>query len=150
MSKLGDWFKREAMTESGTEISIQPQIDQFWSELRQTGFFSPRLIERVWVAARCIQLNAQQIASMPLRYEGPFEPAWVSNPDPVWYPNGLSDAIFAAVRSYYGWGDAFLLVTWRYATGFPGGWTVLDPSNVHVEMEDGRKRYRICLLYTSP
>jgi phage portal protein BeeE len=138
-----DFFKRETMTEPGTEISIQPQVDSFWSELRQTGFFSPRLIERVWVAARCIQLNAQQIASMPLRYEGPFEPAWVSSPDPIWYPNGLSEAMHAAVRSYYGWGDAFLLITSRYATGFPATWTVLDPAEVNVQMVEGRKRYRM-------
>jgi HK97 family phage portal protein len=137
---VGQVLQRE-MTEPGTEVSIQPQVDAFWSELRQTGFFSPRLIERVWVAARCIQLNSQQIASMPLRFEGTFKPAWVSSPDAVYYPNGISDAIFAAVRSIYGWGDAFLYVTSRYATGFPSTWTVLDPAVVDVKLVDGRKKY---------
>jgi HK97 family phage portal protein len=127
--------------EPGTEVSIQPQVDAFWSELRQTGFFSPRSIERVWVAARCIQLNAQQIASMPLRFEGTFQPAWVSSPDPVFYPNGISDAIFSVTRSIYGWGDAFLYITSRYATGFPATWTVLDPAAVRVELVDGRRQY---------
>ena len=84
-----DWLLKREMTETGTEISIQPQVDQFWSELRGTNFFSPRLMDRVWVAARCMQLNSQQVASMPLQYTGPFEPAWVSSPDPVWYPNGI-------------------------------------------------------------
>jgi HK97 family phage portal protein len=137
---VGQVLERE-MTVPGTEVSIQPQVDQFWSDLRGTGFFSPRLIERVWVAARCIQLNSQQIASMPLRFEGTFEPAWVSSPDPVYYPNGISDAIFAVTRSLYGWGDAFLYITARYATGFPANWTVLDPSVVEVKLEDGRKKY---------
>ena len=43
------------------------------------------LAERVWVANRCQQLNAQQIASMPLEWhgaDGTLEPAWVSSPDP--------------------------------------------------------------------
>jgi HK97 family phage portal protein len=129
--------------EPGTEVSIQPQVDAFWSELRQTGFFSPRSIERVWVAARCIQLNAQQIGSMPLRFEGTFKPAWVTSPDPVFYPNGISDAIFSVTRSLYGWGDAFVYVTSRYATGFPATWTVLDPAEVVVELVDGRRAYRV-------
>jgi HK97 family phage portal protein len=139
---VGQALEREFVV-PGTEVSIQPQVDSFWSELRGTGFFSPRLIERVWVAARCIQLNSQQIASMPLRFEGTFEPAWVSSPDPVYYPNGISDAIFSAVRSFYGWGDAFLYITSRYATGFPSNWTVLDPSVVVVELENGRRTYRV-------
>lgn len=142
MGRVLDRLLMRDQTVSGTEVSIQPQVDAFWSDLRQTGFFSPRLIERVWVAARCIQLNSQQIASMPLEFEGTFEPAWVSSPDPAFYPNGISDALFAAVRSLYGWGDAFLYITTRYATGFPATWTVLDPAEMQVELEGGRRTYR--------
>ena len=39
------------------------------------------LAERVWICNRCIQMNSQQIASMPLKFEGPpsvTQPAWVS------------------------------------------------------------------------
>jgi HK97 family phage portal protein len=139
---VGQVLEREFL-EPGTEVSIQPQVDQFWSDLRGTGFFSPRLLERVWVASRCIQLNSQQIASMPLRFEGTFQPAWVSSPDPVYFPNGISDAIFAATRSLYGWGDAFLYITSRYATGFPATWTVLDPSVTDVKLVDGRKQFQV-------
>jgi HK97 family phage portal protein len=123
------------------EISIGPAIDRFTQGLTGAGF-SPRLIDRVWSANRCVQLNAQQIASLPLEFTGTFEPAWVSSPDPHWYPNGIGDAVFAAVRSMYAWGDAFLLITDRYANGFPSGWTVLDPSAVNVELVDGRKQFR--------
>lgn len=130
-----------SQTEPGTEVSIQPQIDQFWSDLRGSSWFSPRLMERVWVASRCLQLNSQQIASMPLRFEGTFEPAWVSSQDPVHYPNGIGDAMRAAVSSYYGWGDAFFYITSRYATGFPATWTVADPAEIEVKLVDGRKRY---------
>jgi HK97 family phage portal protein len=79
-----------------------------------------------------------------------FEPAWVSSPDPHWYPNGIGDAVFAAVRSMYAWGDAFLLVTDRYANGFPSGWTVLDPSAMNVELVDGRKQFRSGQVLLNP
>jgi HK97 family phage portal protein len=124
-----------------TSDAMQSQISAFWDSLTGVGF-SPRLIDRVWAANRCIQLNAQQVASMPLRFFGGYEPAWVSNPDPVWYPNGIGDAVFAAVRSMYGWGDAFLYVTSRYASGFPSAWTVLTPEAVSVRAVNGRREYR--------
>ena len=112
------------------------------------GWGSPQLVERVGTAARCLQLVCQQVAAMPLRYRAGSAgspPLWVSNPDPVWFPNGIADATFAAVASVYGWGDAFLLVTDRYETGYPRAWTVLDPSRVAVDAHpEGQGRtYRI-------
>lgn len=120
----------------------------FWSSLGISSSatpwygFSPTLMERVWAANRCLQLNSQQIASMPLRFYGSYEPAWVSSPDPNWYPNGIGDAIFAAVWSMYGWGDAFIYVTERYASGYPSAWTVLDPAPMEVTTVNGERRYR--------
>lgn len=70
-------------------------------------------------------------------------PAWVSNPDPVWFPNGVGDAIYAAVDSMYRWGDAFLYITSRYANGYPSGWTVLDAERVSVGTRAGRRSYKI-------
>lgn len=130
--------------ESGGSVGgIQSQIDDFWAQLWGMGVaWSPRLIDRVWVANRCMQLCAQQIASMPLRFFGSFEPAWVANPDPVWYPNGIGDATFSAAWSMYAYGDAFLYITSRYANGFPSGWTVLDPLSMRVQSEDGQRTYR--------
>jgi len=103
--------------------------------------YSPRLAERVWTANRCLQLCAQELASMPLRFEGSYEPAWVANPDPVWYPNGIGDAVFAAAWSMLGWGDAYLYVTTRYANGFPATWTVLDAATMNVQVDRGRRVY---------
>jgi len=141
--RLPALLKRETIEAvDGTEISLQPQISQFWSELTGLGF-SPRLIDRVWAANRCIQLNSQQIAAMPMKFFGNYEPAWVSNPDPVWYPNGIGEAVAAAVRSYYGWGDAFLYITARYANGFPSAWTVLMPETVNVQNVRGRRAYKV-------
>ena len=47
------------------------------------------LTDRVWVANRCIQLNSQQIASMPVEWHGTTgtqEPAWVSRTGPELVP----------------------------------------------------------------
>jgi HK97 family phage portal protein len=46
------------------------------------------------------------------------------------------------VDSFYGYGDAFLYITSRYADGYPSGFTVLDPSNISVEVRGGIRRYR--------
>jgi hypothetical protein len=51
--------------------------------------------------------------------------AWVSSPDPNWFPNGIGDALFAIVEQMYGWGFA-QYVTDFYADGFPRTWTVLN------------------------
>jgi len=118
-----------------------------------SGWPNARLAERVGTAVRCLQLVSQQIAAMPLRFRGTSpQPLWVSNPDPVWFPNGMADATFAAIASVYGWGDAFLLVTDRYETGYPRAFTVLDPCYVTVTAAaDGRGReYRVRQLDLDP
>jgi len=110
------------------------------------GWGSPQLAERVGTASRCLQLVAQQIAAMPLRFRGSAPaPLWTSNPDPTWFPNGIGDAVFALVTSVYAWGDGFLLTTDRYETGYPRAFTVLDPSRVVVDADpNGQGRtYRI-------
>ena len=135
-----DLVKRDV----GESSEFQAQIDTFWSELGTgTMFAGPNIIERVWVVNRCIQLNANAISCMPLRFYGTREPAWVANPDPNWFPNGIKDAVFAAIWSLYSWGDAFLYVTARYADGYPSNWTVLDPAAMTVENVKGRRVYRL-------
>lgn len=123
-----------------TTTTFESQVETFWENLQFTGF-SPRLAENVWVANRCMQLNAQQISRMPLRFYGSFEPAWVDDPDPNWYPNGIGDAVFSSIWSMYAYGDAFLYITSTYASGWPSGWTVLDPEPMTVESRRGRRVY---------
>ncbi len=132
----------------GTETTLWPEAAAFFQNLDWPGFFfSPRLADNVWVANRCIQLNAQQIAAMQLKFFGSSPdvptPAWVSNPDPVWFPNGIGDAVFTVVRNLYGWGFAILQVTSRYSNGFPQGWTVLDSEQVFIDIKNGRRRYKV-------
>ena len=133
----------------GTRMSLwNSQIPQFWQETFGTPWMGDAgLAERVWVSNRCQQLNAQQIASMPLKWSGTpagdTEPAWVSSPDPNWYPNGIGDAIHAIVAQLYGWGFSCLYITDFYSSGFPRTWTVLPSSAVQIKMEDGRRQWKL-------
>lgn len=141
-------LRRAAVAEVDGLFDIE--IPAWWSENLGVGaaplvpsYGNARMADRVWVANRCQQMNAQQIASMPLRFHGPdgSTPAWVSSPDPEWYPNGIGDAIHSIVDQMYGWGFALLYVTDFYADGFPRTWTVLDSSQCDVKMRNGRRVY---------
>lgn len=141
-----DTLKREVSLLN--ELTFDQQIGAFWKTLTSSAF-TPRLIDFIWVADRCIQLNAQQVASMPLKFNpgspSSFEPAWLANPDPAWYPNGLADALHAAVDDYYRNGDIFLYMTSDYATGLPLAWTVLPARDMGVTFNEdtGRRAYDI-------
>ena len=138
----GPRLERTETSDFNTDL-FETQVGEFWANLAlTTGYASPRLIENVWVANRCQHLNSNAISTMPLRHFGSREPAWVANPDPAWYPNGIADAMYAIVWSMYGWGDAFVYVTSRYTDGYPSAWTVLNPEPMTVDVENGRRTYR--------
>jgi len=143
----------------GTRISLGNTIlPAFWREngLTTGGWFpgDATLAERVWVANRCIQLNAQLMSSLRLEWHGPesaLEPRWISAPDPNWYPNGIGDALFAIVEQYYGWGFSVQYVTDFYETGMPRTWTVLDSSALTIERtEFGTRRYKLGEVVLDP
>jgi len=135
--------RTESDTSDFNTVNFEQQIGDFWGNLQSfAGASTPALFERVWVANRCVHMNANAISRMPLRHHGNREPAWVANPDPVWYPNGISDAVYAIVDSIYRYGDAFVYVTNRYADGYPSAWTVLDPAPIQVDVFRGKRTYR--------
>ena len=50
---------------------LRDAIGDFWANLASaTGASNPTLIDRVWVANRCLQMNANAISTMPLRFYG--------------------------------------------------------------------------------
>jgi len=130
------------------------EVQRGWFEAELAGWqgwygLSPQAAGRGWVANRCIHLNANQISSMELRFEtsapaGKSTPTWVDpGPDPLWYPNGVNDAVYSIIASMYAYGDAYLYVTARYADGYPSAWTVIDPRAVQVEIVGGQRVYRV-------
>lgn len=117
-------------------------VRAFWADVGFSNF--PQ--QNVGAVDRCLVLNSQQIATMPLRYRHAtdvlgYEPSWVHDPDPAYYPNGIGDAVFSVVWSIYARGEAFLWVTTRYETGHPRTWTVLDAATMQVEDEGGVRAY---------
>jgi HK97 family phage portal protein len=101
--------------------TIQPLVDAF------TGWLDQGPFQKLGVVQRCLQLTAQQVASMPLRMHGTAAtPVWLGNPDPDVYTS-LTEAIFAATWSRYASGNIYLFVTSRYADGYPATWIVLAP-----------------------
>jgi hypothetical protein len=113
-SVIPNWWTAEGMNDIGK---------MFWPA-------DGRLADRIWITSRCLQMNSQQIGSMPVRFEAPNvapeyfrEPAWVSNPDPAYYPNGIGSLLKALVHDYYAWGWALLYITSRYADGYPRNMT---------------------------
>jgi HK97 family phage portal protein len=150
----GDLQKRDVAPLEGTNISLfNTIIPAWWNEngLTSASSWVPGdgyLAERVWVANRCIQLNSQQIASMPLRFESPqapsaTEPEWLSAPDTNMFPNGIADAIFAHVAQLYGWGYSCSYITQFYNDGFPRNWTVLPSANLSIEWDNGARKYKL-------
>lgn len=148
---LGDVLLNRVEPLEGTRVSLwNSQIPNWWAE-NATGtmlYGTPDLAKRVWVAARCQQMNAQQIASMPLEFHAPSspsatEPAWIASPDPNWFPNGIGDALHAIVDQMYGWGFSCQYVTDFYDTGFPRTWTVLDSSRINITAENGFREYKL-------
>ncbi len=107
------------------------------------------LADRTWIANRCLQMNSQQIGSMPLRFnpgnaQTVTEPAWMSNPDPLYYPNGISELIRALVRDYYGWGWCLLYITSRYSDGYPRTFTRIPASRCEPMWDaDGYRQYNL-------
>ncbi len=140
--------RTDAQPLEGTRMSLfNSIIPNWWDANVNTSLLllgTPQLAERVWVANRCQQLNAQQIASMPLEFHGTTEPAWVSSPDPNWYPNGIGDAIHSIVDQMYGWGFSCQYVTDFYADGYPRTWSVLPSAAVNITLsEQGARAYKL-------
>jgi len=153
----GPMLRRDVAPLEGTNMSLwNSVIPNWWTQegLNAAGkAYWPGnglLAERTWITNRCLQMNSQQIASMPLRFEAPNvsadgEPLWVSNPDPLYYPNGISSLLRGLIRDYYAWGWALIFVTSRYADGYPRTFTRIPASRCEPmwDNEGGGKLYKI-------
>ncbi len=144
-------LKRDVGPLEGTRMSLWNSIiPNWWSQngMNPNQWWTPgdgRLAERVWVCNRCMQLNAQQIAGMPMKFVGTTTPEWVSSPDQNWYPNGITDVMFSIVWQMYAWGFAVLYVTNYYADGYPRNFTVLDSCYLTItrNRETGEREFKI-------
>lgn len=129
----------------GTRISLWNSILPTFYNGLEGSYGEQRLAERTWAAARCKQLNAQQIAAMKMEWHGPGdEPAWVSSPDPAQFPNGIGDAMYAITDQLYDYGYSLQYITDFYASGYPRRWTVIPSGSCIPRFnEGGRKEYKL-------
>ncbi len=152
----GKILARDVQPLEGTNMSLWNSIIPAWwtqNGLNQAGqMFWPGnglLADRTWIANRCLQMNSQQIGSMPLRFnpgnaQTVTEPAWMSNPDPLYYPNGIGELIRALVRDYYGWGWCLLYITSRYSDGYARTFTRIPASRCEPMWdENGYRQYNL-------
>ena len=123
---------------------IVPSAWSGWPSEWQTpnwGNATSRLTDIAWT---CVDLNANVFSMMEPYLVGAAETLdarWLENPDPDLYTSWEE---FAKTLFWdYQLGEAFVLCTARYATGFPARFHVVPPWAVNVEMDNGRRRYTI-------
>ena len=111
-----------------------------WSTPPWNGY-QPKLGDTAWT---CCDLNASLLATMPPYLVGAapsLDADWLTNPQPEIYASWEE---FAKQLFWdYQLGEAFVLCTARYSTGYPARFHVVPPWNVNVEMDAGRRRYTI-------
>lgn len=96
------------------------------------------------VAWGCVDLIASSLASMPpylVNAAPSLDRGWLVNPDPDLYTSWHE---FAKQLWWdFMLGEAFVVATSYYSTGWPARFHVVDPWLVNVEMDAGRRRYTI-------
>jgi HK97 family phage portal protein len=112
-----------------------------WNSGGGTGQQAAALSDTAWM---CIDLNASILSTMPpyLVSAAPsLDAAWMTNPNPDTYTSWEEFA--KQVFWDYQLGEAFILCTARYASGWPARFHVVPPWSVEVELDAGIRRYTI-------
>jgi HK97 family phage portal protein len=111
----------------------------YWSS---GGGMQEPLTDTAWM---CIDFNANQLSTMPpyLKNGAPTLSAdWLNNPDPDCYTS-WEEFAKQLFWDYQAVGEAFVLTTARYSTGWPARFHVVPPWWVSIDMVDGERQYRI-------
>jgi HK97 family phage portal protein len=108
----------------------------------QSGMWPNPLTSIAWL---CINRNASALATMPpyLKNAAPsLQADWLNNPDVDNYTS-WDEFMHQLAWDYQAVGEAFVLATAHYATGWPARFHVVPPWMVTVDMEDGLRHYSI-------
>ena len=99
------------------------------------------LTDTAWT---CLDLNSSVLATMPPYLVGAadsLDDGWLANPDPDQYTSWEE---FAKQLFWdYQLGEAFVLATAWYSTGWPARFHVVPPWAISVELDNGMRRYSI-------
>jgi HK97 family phage portal protein len=122
---------------------VAPSPWSGWPEPWSTAWNGHRqsLVDTAWM---CIDTNSSILAAMPPYLVGASESLdseWLRNPDPDTYASW--EEFGKALFWDYHLGEAFVLATARYSTGWPARFHVVPPWAVEVEIDNGTRRYEI-------
>jgi len=125
--------------------TIRPSAWSGWPAEWATPNWSNRTAELAGTAWACVDFNARNLAAMPPYLVGAatsLNTSWIENPDPDLYESWdeFAKELFWDFQSG---GEAFVLVTARYAAGNAARFHVLPPWTVDVEMAGGFRRYSV-------
>jgi HK97 family phage portal protein len=129
---------------------IRPSAWSGWPAEWATPYWSGHVGKLSGTAWMCVDLNASILAAMPpylVGAAGSLDAEWLRNPDPDVYTawEEFAKALFWDFQL----GEAFVLATARYSSGWPARFHVVPPWAVNVEMDGGRRSYRIGSLDVS-
>jgi HK97 family phage portal protein len=123
-----------------------------WPADWQTPYWGGQPQAVAGTAWTCIDLNATLLSTMPPYLVGAADSLpddWLNNPSPDIYASWEE---FAKQLFWdFQLGEAFVLATAYYSSGYPARFHVVPPWTVNVEMgRDGRRRYSIGALDVTP
>lgn len=107
-----------------------------------------RLEDLTDVAWMCLDKNSMILAAMPPYLVGAassLDAGWLANPDPLFYTcwEEFARQLF---WDYQGCGEAIVVCTTRYDSGYPRRFHLLPPWSVDIEFDGPTRRYSIADL----
>jgi HK97 family phage portal protein len=135
-----------AAVSSGGMSVPRPQPWAGWPEDWVTPNWFGRVETLTDIAWACLDLNSSVAASMPPYLVGAaptLDKSWLTNPDPDRYTSW--EEFFRQLWwDYQACGEAVIVSTANYATGWPARFHLVPPWNVDIELDSaGIRRYRI-------
>ena len=100
------------------------------------------LTDTAWV---CLDSNSSILSTMPpylVGAAGSLSADWLTNPDPALYAS-WEEFAKQLFWDFQAAGEAFVLLTARYSSGWPARFHVVPPWFVNAELVGGRRRYSI-------
>ena len=124
---------------------VRPSPWSGWPAEWDTPLWGGQVASRNPTAWMCVDLNSRIFAAMPPYLVGAAQSLnadWLNNPDPDRYGSWY-DFARELMWDLFDCGEAFVLQTAPYSTGWPARFHVVTPSLVNVDTVGGLRRYSI-------
>ena len=141
-----------ADTRSGPVATIMPSAWSGWPEAWWPPLWDGHVQSLTDTAWTCVDLNASVLATMkPYLVDAAptLDAGWLTNPEPSLY-SSWEEFMKQLAWDFQAVGEAFVLATSFYSTGWPATFHVLPPWTVEVDMDSGFRRYRVGKVELQP